>query len=471
MSKRYVALCAALPVGAYAHGIDERYDLPAPLEYFIAGATAVVAISFAIALVFARAAPAGASAPRRFRIDALPALHVAARTLGLVLLAATIVAGLFGTRDPVMNLAPTLVWIVWWVGLTIVCACVGNVWPAIDPWRTLFDVADRAARSMGRREGLAARCPYPRALAAWPAVAMLIFIGWFEVVYPEGAEPRRIAHAALAWTAITLFGSFALGPQAWRRNADVFSIYFCTLGRFAPLARGADAWTLELRAPGCGLVGEPISLSRVAFVIAMLAIVLFDGLLSGETWYATQARVMREIPQLANPRGAAAGAVSLVVLWMLLFGAYALACTAAAKLAQRGSATATMGRFALTLVPIAVGYAIAHNASHLVGQGQHVVALLSDPLGRQWNLFGTAGFRADTALMGPRSTWYVAVAAIVTGHAIAIWLAHRVALRDSASAHRAALACVPLTLVMLLYTAISLAIIAEPMVRFEPPHR
>jgi hypothetical protein len=470
MIKRYLTAAAALslPLAAHAHGIDERYDLPAPLAWFIGGATAAVAVAFAIVLGFARAAP-HVSRVREIRIAALPALRFVLRALGLVVFAATIAAGLYGTRDPVMNLAPTLVWIVWWIGLTVLVGCVGNVWPAVDPWRTLFDIADGTARRLGRRKGATLAVPYPRSFDAWPAAALLLFIGWFEVVYPEGAEPRRIAAAVLLWTAITLAGHVVFGPRAWRRHGDVFSIYFCTLGRFAPFARGSGARTLRLRAPGRGLLNaEGVTLARVGFVVAMLAIVLFDGLLSGDTWYAVQAQVMRELPALANPRGAVAGAVGLVVLWLLLFAAYAAACALASRLARGPSTVFHMKAFALTLVPIAIGYAIAHNASHLIAQGQHAIALVSDPLGRQWNLFGTAGYRA-AAIMDPQSTWYVAVAAIVIGHAISIWLAHRVALRELEAGRRAALACVPLTLVMLAYTAMSLAIIAEPMVRFETP--
>ncbi|HEX2827299.1 MAG TPA: hypothetical protein VHP37_13205 [Burkholderiales bacterium] len=468
MIKRNVAATALwlVPHCAYAHGIDERHNLPAPLAYFIAGATAAVAVSFVIALLFARAAPR-VSRIREMRIGALPVLRAGARALGLLLFVTTLAAGLYGTRDPVMNLAPTLVWIVWWVGLTVFVGCIGNVWPAIDPWRTLYDLIDFAVRRAGVRRGATLGLPYPHGLDAWPAAALLLFIGWFEVVYPEGAEPRRIASAMLAWTAITLAGHVLFGPAAWRRNGDVFSIYFCTLGRFAPFARGT-AKTLRLRVPGRGLLAaEGMTLGRVGFVVAMLAIVLFDGLLSGETWYVLQAQVMRDVPALANPRGAIAGATGLAALWLLLFAAYAIACALAAKLVRGASTLVHMKTFALTLVPIAIGYAVAHNASHLVAQGQHAIALVSDPLGRQWNLFGTAGYRA-AAVMGPKSTWYVAVSAIVIGHAISIWLAHRVALREFGAARLAALACVPLTVVMLVYTATSLAIIAEPMVRFEP---
>src|SRR3954469_18739011 len=104
MIKRYRALAAPwflLPAVSYAHGIDERYDLPAPLAYFIVGATAAVALSFVIAIVFARAAPAEPARVRRMRIPALPALRVTARAIALTLFVATIAAGLYGTRDPV----------------------------------------------------------------------------------------------------------------------------------------------------------------------------------------------------------------------------------------------------------------------------------------------------------------------------------------------------------------------------------
>ena len=47
--------------------------------------------------------------------------------------------------------------------------------------------------------------------------------------------------------------------------------------------------------------------------------------------------------------------------------------------------------FALTLVPIAIGYNVAHYFVFLLVQGQYIIPLLSDPLGRGWDLFGTAG--------------------------------------------------------------------------------
>src|SRR5258708_28439640 len=79
--------------------------------------------------------------------------------------------------------------------------------------------------------------------------------------------------------------------------------------------------------------------------------------------------------------------------------------------------------FALTLVPIAIAYHLAHYLAYLLTQGQYLIPLASDPFGYGWNLLGTAGYRVDIAIVGARFAWYAAVASIVTGHIIAVYLA------------------------------------------------
>jgi hypothetical protein len=137
-----------------------------------------------------------------------------------------------------------------------------------------------------------------------------------------------------------------------------------------------------------------------------------------------------------------------------------------ALITRQSTTVETARRFVLTLVPIAAAYTLAHNFSSLLIQGQNVIAMLSDPLGRQWNLFGTAGHYANIGLIDARTTWYVAIGAIVAGHVISVWVAHRIALRDYTTQRQAVLATLPLTFLMVFYTAISLSVIAEPMVNF-----
>jgi hypothetical protein len=163
------------------------------------------------------------------------------------------------------------------------------------------------------------------------------------------------------------------------------------------------------------------------------------------------------------------GAAGLLGIWLIFLGAYLLTCAITALLVQHRSPANIARLFALTLVPIAVGYNIAHNCANFVVQVQQMIALASDPLGVKWDLFGTANFRANIGLIDARLTWYIAVIAIVGGHVISIWLAHRLALREFGSRHKAALATAPLTLLMIAYTIVSLSIIAEPMVKFDIP--
>ena len=471
----YAQMAAAailcVPALARAHAFDDRYDLPVPLTYFVAGAAAVVGLSFVVIAIFARRAPAGTAA-RSYVISLgplLPVLRVACQCIALLLFMLTMVAGLYGTGDAMMNLAPTMVWIIWWVGLSLVVACIGDIWPALDPWRTVFDSVDAAARRLGRKKGITLNCTYPPALGAWPAVALLLAIAWLEVVYPQAAVPYRLACALLGWSALTLAGMVCFGREAWQRNADVFAIYFATLGRFAPVAAGSDLRCIVLRPPGRGLITTTAgSNAMVSFVIAMLATVLFDGLLGGQLWSWIQSRLARALPLLVDGNGYRLGACGLIGVWLMLLGAYALTCRITAALVHERTHSIAHA-FAYTLVPIAIAYNIAHNCSTLFVQGQQLIPLLSDPLGLKWDLFGTANFRTDIGLIDARVAWYVAIGAIVAGHVVSIWLAHRVALREFGAARAAVIASLPLTVLMVAYTAISLSVIAEPMVKFDAP--
>ena len=82
-------------------------------------------------------------------------------------------------------------------------------------------------------------------------------------------------------------------------------------------------------------------------------------------------------------------------------------------------------------------------------------------------LAGTLLGEPDIGIIDARITWYVAISSIVIGHVISVWLAHRVALREYGTPRRAVIASIPLTLLMIAYTAISLSVIAEPLVQFR----
>jgi len=125
--------------------------------------------------------------------------------------------------------------------------------------------------------------------------------------------------------------------------------------------------------------------------------------------------------------------------------------------------------FAFTLIPIALGYHLAHYLVFFLVQGQYIVPLLSDPFGYGWNLLGTARYRPNIAIVGARFAWYTAIAAVLLGHIAAVYLAHLQAMQTFAT-HKLALASqIPLTALMVVYTFVSLSILAEPIVERRQP--
>src|SRR5262249_1648786 len=125
-------------------------------------------------------------------------------------------------------------------------------------------------------------------------------------------------------------------------------------------------------------------------------------------------------------------------------------------------ASAVAREFVLTLVPIAVAYHLSHYFSLLLTAGQFVIPLASDPFGFGWNLFGTAKHSVDLGVVSPYFFWYSAVVMIVTGHVIAVLLAHHVALRLFRDRRAALLSQIPMVVLMVAYTTLSLWILAQP---------
>ncbi len=509
-----LTLAAAGP--AWSHGLAERYRLPLPLWLYLAGAGGVVALSFVLVAALARRDRAPRDAPS---ID-LPTGALATAVVGRVLamtgrlasvavLGLVVVAGLAGSQSPFHNIAPVLVWVIWWVGLGFTSALAGDVWVFLDPWRILFGWAERAR---GVFLGRAPRPPrrWPRWLGMWPAALLFLAFAWMELIWPSRDRPRSLALAVIAYSGLTWLGMRLFGREPWRRGADPFAAAFGLLARLGPTemrvtgraacrecaepdcaapgpdcagcldchARAAPAERgLGLRAPGAGLlVARPISPSLLSFVLMMLSTVTFDGLTETPAWAAVQTRLLGVLATLSPGLAARDPAAHRLVLTAgllltpLAFAACYAACArlmaAAAGQAPGGQAppatVTTMRWFALTFLPIAFAYHVAHYLPLLLLAGQLVIPLASDPLGLGWDLFGTALYRIDVGILSPRAIWYTAVLAIVAGHVLAVRLAHLTALRAFGNRRRALRSQYPMLVFMVTYTMLSLWILAQP---------
>jgi hypothetical protein len=471
------AACLATPAGA--HGFGQRYDLPIPLSFYLAGTAAAVVVSFLIVGLFVREAPRAQAYPRLDllatpfgRLIASPTLAFALEILVLAVFIMTIIAGLRGDQNPYRNLAPIMVWIIGWVGLAYVSAFVGNLWALVNPWRTVFESIETITRGISGRSGLSLRLPYPAALGVWPAFALLLAFSWVELVYPSPAVPRFIAWLAIAYSILTFAGMFLFGCERWLRHGEVFSLVFGTFARFAPIELRTDPQRqMSLRPFGAGLLdSSAVSTSMMAFVLLLLASILYDGALGTPEWSRLEGAVAAHLSVFGNLELTAVRTAGLVAFWLVFFGAYVgVGAVMSTVTAGRLSPLAMARSFAFTLVPIAIGYHLAHYLTFLLIQGQYIIPLASDPFGFGWNLFGTAGYRVDIAIVDARFSWYAAVTAILVGHIAAVYLAHCKAMQLLDTRAAALRSQVPLTALMVLYTFVSLSILAEPMVERRAP--
>src|SRR5262245_29433560 len=244
---------------AHAHGFGQRYELPLPLDLYLFGAATVVALSFVLFGLLLRGSTPAHAGPRRDLLAnpigamlAQPRVILALRLVVLALFVLTLLAGFLGDQNPYRNIAPTLVWIVFWVGLAYVSAFAGDLWALLNPWHTAFDGAQWVSRRLvGRELGLG--LVYPPTLGVWPACLLLLGFTWIELVYPQAGSPFHIAALATGYSVLTWAGMFAFGRDAWLRNGEVFTLVFGTLARFAPTQ--AKDGRLLLRSFGAGLAG------------------------------------------------------------------------------------------------------------------------------------------------------------------------------------------------------------------------
>jgi uncharacterized protein YneF (UPF0154 family) len=121
----------------------------------------------------------------------------------------------------------------------------------------------------------------------------------------------------------------------------------------------------------------------------------------------------------------------------------------------------------LSLIPISLAYHLAHYLSYLLIVGQYMIPLASDPFGFGWNLFGTSRYMVNIGIVNARFVWITSVIAIVVGHIIAVFLAHVTArrlLRDNRAVLRSQ---IPMLVLMVGYTMISLWILAQPLVEVD----
>lgn len=402
-------LILAAPGVVAAHQLAAVFQSRLPLAVYLSGAAAAVALSFAFVLVRdVRAAPPADDGRRSRPPRVLTATLQAIGLLALLWIAVQTVLG--GDSDA--EVPRLFAWVYGWVGVAIVCALVGPVWHWLDPFSTLHDVLARGLAVLGV-EGVAPAA-YPAAVGRWPAVAGFAAVVWLELVV-SGGGPRTLGFVIVGYTLYTLAMMAQFGRDTWRANGEIFSVWFGLLGRLAPFAVGDDG-RLRRRGFASGLLEGGWALPDVVLIALGTGSILFDGLSQTVIWVHIFG-LPATLPQ--------------TLLLAAFLGLIVVAALLVARLV--GVAATSAG-----LLPIAVGYLIAHYLTYLLIDGQRIVVAISDPFQRGWDIFGTAFFEPSGTWLPPGLVWTAQLFAVVGGHMLGAWAGHVVAARTALEAAAAA---------------------------------
>ncbi|NLT06684.1 MAG: fenitrothion hydrolase [Solirubrobacterales bacterium] len=460
------AVALALPAAAEAHGITGRQDVPLPTWLFLWSAAVVLVVSFvALATLWPRPrlqADSWRPLEGRFgRAVASPVVGALCGTVGAGLFALVVVAGLRGSSNPAENIAPTFVYITFWLGLLPLSLLLGDVFRALNPWRV---VARAVAWLASRAAGGPVEAPfaYPERLGRWPAVVGIVAFGWLELAANGGDVPATIAQAALVYSVATWIGMALYGIEEWCDRGEAFSVYFNLIARISPWERRGDR--VGVQRPLSGLAHWRPGPGAVTFVCALIGIVSFDGFSSGPTYNGW-------IPSLQEAvEGVGFGPVfalelvfglSMLATVALVVAFFSLGAWGVARVSGGGSVRDLARLFAHTLAPIALAYTLAHYVSFFAFQGQDILRLASDPLGDGVDIFGTAGREIDFTVISTTFIWYFQVAAIVAGHVCGLILAHDRAVALFDDPRRAARSQYVMLAVMVCFTTLALWLLSE----------
>ncbi|SNZ03778.1 hypothetical protein SAMN06269185_0367 [Natronoarchaeum philippinense] len=468
-----VTLAASGTASAHQVG-GTRFQTPIPLWLLFGGAAATVGLT-AVGLAVGGSRPtvsaadttasaadttapdAEATAASR-RVLRIPtpvgdAAATLARVGFLALVSLAIVAGFVGPQTPARNVATLFVWAVWLKGVGILAAVVGDPWPVLSPWRTVYE---GLARIEGEEISI---MTYPERLGEWPAlIGVLAWVGIAENLTVLPRSPAGTAVVVLGYAITMLAGGLVFG-RAWFRRADALAVLYRLFGRVAPLdvRRTEDGYRVGLRPPWRGCTAPARSLGGVAVAVAAVYTVSFDAF-TGTPEYRSILFSLRD----ATGLGPQASVLLYLAGVVLFVGAFVGVAALTTRLSNSAATAAGWRPAALalapTLLPIAVAYEIGHNYPYVLGTLGQLVGVLAG------YVTSSAPTLTPLSWLSVQGFWASQVVLIVAGHLVAVVAAHAVVVEYAPAARSAIRVHAPLAALMVAYTVVSLWTISRPVV-------
>jgi hypothetical protein len=401
------------------HGLGGAQDLPISRELAILGAAAAVAVSFVVLALAWRqprydAATSGRPAPAWLAayVDSVWWRGLL-RVVGLLALVYLVVVAAFG-KDLLINPIFGIFYVWIWVGVPVASLFFGRVWRAISPFRL---ISTGIARMSGGDpdDGVFS---YPERLGMWPAAVGLFAFVWMELVYPHNVDLSPVRLWCGLYLGLMIIGGALFGNTFYAR-ADPFEVYSSLVARASIWGRRDGR--LVLRSPLANLDTTPPTAGLIGVIAVLFGSTAFDAFRDSVRWLTfIQGNGWSTYAQ--NNLGLLGFCLVVgLILWV------ACVCTGVGPETSRRTLP---DQFAFSVIPIVIGYIVAHYLSFFVEVGTQTLIQASDPLSNGSNLFGTGTLAVPYWLSyHPTFLADTKVVAVVLGHVVGVISAHERAIK------------------------------------------
>ncbi|MCO4781545.1 MAG: hypothetical protein KC646_04420 [Candidatus Cloacimonetes bacterium] len=407
---------------------------------------------------------------------------------------------------------PQLTWTWWWALLILFVFAFGNLFCAMCPWEgftslvTSFSISTRVNK-------LGISKIFPRYFKnLYPALVLFIVLTWIELGYDVTNSPETTAVMGVTMVFMAIFFALIFEKRSFCRYvcpvgriSGIYSMLapfeirskskdmcttcinkeclmgtktqrgcpmflnpaklsnnqFCTLCTECIRSCPTDNMTINMRPVGSDLLSlKYFKKDEAIFIVVLLALTTFHGMTMTPQW--TQINQMLRVETGLSKTIVFTMLMTILMLTQLLtywVGAWS------AKIILNCDKISTLKIFksyAYSVLPLALFYHLAHNSMHFFMEAQHLIPLLSDPFGYGWNLFGTAG-KNYSQLMSLEVIWWIQMSLVICGHLFGVNAADNIYHKHYAKEKNGYKSLIPLIIVMIIYSGISICLLASPM--------
>ena len=373
--------------------------------------------------------------------------------ISLIFLFTLLYLGWSGSRDPLSNPLPLFIWTLWFIAFPILIIVFGNIWNFTNPWVGI-------CRVLKINNGLFI---FNKNLSYIPAIFGFICFALFMLVYLAPNDPDILANVVFIYWLINFIFIIIFGEN-WLLKGECFSIFFNYISKISLI--WIDNKNIFIGFFGFRLTQIKFLPTKFAFFIStILATLSFDGLNETFWWFD----LINVNPLEFHGRSSVVieNTLGLIGFVILLFFFFTLMVFLGLLMIGKHNETfKVIGIQSISLLPIAIGYHIAHYLTSFIVDIQYVMSTLTDPLNKGYDIFGLGVIYQTTGFFNTIDSvnliWICQGSAIVLGHMLAVLLSHSISYQYLREKNLILISQIPISIFMVCYTFLGLWILSSP---------